>query len=322
VPASLTRECQGLGERWREELAARWEASSGRTTHGWFATLDDATGRGVGRTIHSGSLQMCLARRWSWPDPLADRVMWPHGRPHKASFVYLHGFTCDGASYLPCYNFFRKELSIPFFPRGSEDEEEEVEEEFLEYVPFPGLKVILPSAPVRPISCYGGQKHRSWYDYKTDHEGNQEDELSLETLEEVVYRMQRLLDAEASLLGGPERVLLGGASQGAAVALHAALGYAGRLGGVVATQGHLLSSTLVPPDWASRGTPVRVFNGLADSTMPWTKWVSGTYDRLRESGGDVEFVTDDGVDHGDDDAEGRWVRAFLQEMWRRWGLEP
>mmetsp|Transcript_60754 Transcript_60754/g.188699 ORF Transcript_60754/g.188699 Transcript_60754/m.188699 type:complete len:105 (+) Transcript_60754:517-831(+) len=103
--------------------------------------------------------------------------------------------------------------------------------------------------------------------------------------------------------------------------MHAALTYPGRLGGVCATQGHLLTLSQVPGDWASRGTPVRVYNGLADSTMPWEEWVSGTYDRLRQSGGDVQFETSDDVDHGDDEAEGRWVRSFLTEMWGRWGLE-
>jgi len=318
VPSSLTRKCQDLGERWREELASRWEAGSGESTHGWFAMLDDAAGRGAGRTVNAGTLQMCLTRRWRWPDPLADRVLWPHAMPHVATFVYLHGFTCDGSSYLPCHNYFRKEI-IPVLGVNSEGEEEEELE--CDYDPYPGLKVILPSAPVRPITCYSGQQFRSWYDYRTDHKGEMEDELSLETLEEVVRRVHHTLDAEASLLGGPGRVLLGGASQGAAVALHSALTYPGHLGGVMATQGHLLSLTQLPADWAERGTPVRVYNGLADSTMPWGVWVSDTYDRLRQSGCDLEFVTEEDVDHGDDEAEGRWVRAFLQEMWVRLGLD-
>merc|ERR1712113_311790 len=91
--------------------------------------------------------------------------------------------------------------------------------------------------------------------------------------------------------------------------------YPGKLGGICATQGHLLTLTKVPADWADRGTPVRVFSGLEDSTMPWHDWVSDTYDPLRQSGCSIEFRLDEDVDHADDVAEGQWIRAFLEEMW-------
>lgn len=316
VPSQLSAPCSALGERWREELASRFEAGSGNSTHGWFCILDDATGKTV-RTIPSGSLQMCLQRRWRWPEPMADRTLFTHGTPHVASLIYLHGFTCDGIGYLPCHDYFRKEIILPALGEGDDEDEEP---EYL-YVPLPGLKVILPSAPVRAVSCYGGQKYRSWYDYRTDFQGEREDELSEETLKEVTWRLHRCLDAEASLLGGPERVMLGGASQGAAVALHAALTYPGHLGGVLATQGHLLECTPVSSEWAARETPVRVFCGLQDSTMPWDSWVSNTYNRMRNTGCNIQCHTEEGVDHGDGDAEGRWVRSFLQEMWIHLGFD-
>merc|ERR1712194_900972 len=49
--------------------------------------------------------------------------------------------------------------------------------------------------------------------------------------------------------------------------------------------------------------------------MPWHDWVSDTYDRLRNSGADVQFTLDEGVDHADEVAEGKWIRSFLAEMW-------
>merc|ERR1719458_951632 len=110
---------------------------------------------------------------------------------------------------------------------------------------------------------------------------------------------------------------LGGSSQAAAVALHAGLSYPGRLGAILATQGHMLTSTPIPADLAERGTPIRVFNGLADETMPWDSWVSGTFERLQRSGADVKIHTDVDVEHCDDEAEGRWCRTFLAEMWGR-----
>ena len=40
----------------------------------------------------------------------------------------------------------------------------------------------------------------AWHDYITDHEGDQEDELSMEDLQETTARIHTLLDAEAALV--------------------------------------------------------------------------------------------------------------------------
>jgi len=272
----------------------RSEAGCEHSTHGWFAMLDD----------NVGSLSACLGRYWRWPDPMADCTLWPHGSPHIATLVYMHGFTGSGLSYVPSYEYFYRDVDGELEPYG-------------------GLKVVLPTAPMRSITAWGGARTRSWYDYLTDHNGEQEDDLDPETLEEAVTRVHATLDAEAALLGGSGAVWLGGASQAAAVALHAGLSYHGRLGGVLATQGHLLASTPVPADLAEKGMPIRIFNGSADEMMPWDSWVSSTFEplqRLRKSGADVEICIDKGIEHGDDEAEGRWCRTFLAEMWGRLGF--
>merc|ERR1712061_979440 len=112
--------------------------------------------------------------------------------------------------------------------KGEDDANGKDEDEEQDYEPIPGLKVVLPSAPKRKITCQGGEEIHSWYDYLTDFEGEQEDELPEEDLEEVVRRIHQLLDAETALVGG-KNVFIGGASQGCAVALHAALSYTGDL---------------------------------------------------------------------------------------------
>lgn len=292
VPAGLATDCELLkASHWQEEFAMRREAGCEHTTHGWFAKLDDDV----------GSLSACLERLWRWPDPMADCTFWPHGCPHVATLVYVHGFEASGSSYVPSYQYFYRDVDG-------------------ELEPYQGLKVVLPTAPLRSITAHGGDRTRSWYDYLTDHEGAQEDDLDPETLEEAVRRLHATLDAEAALLGGPEAVWLGGTSQGAAVVLHAGLSYHGRLGGVLATQGHLLTSTPVPADLAEKGMPVRISNGLDDEMMPWDSWVSSTFERLRKSGADVKICTDEGVEHNDDEAEGRWCRTFLAEMWDQLGI--
>ena len=39
----------------------------------------------------------------------------------------------------------------------------------------------------------------AWHDYITDHEGDMEDELSMEDLQETTSRIHALLEAEAAL---------------------------------------------------------------------------------------------------------------------------
>eukprot|EP00927_Polykrikos_kofoidii_P046122 TRINITY_DN40316_c0_g1_i1.p1 TRINITY_DN40316_c0_g1~~TRINITY_DN40316_c0_g1_i1.p1 ORF type:complete len:2101 (-),score=404.85 TRINITY_DN40316_c0_g1_i1:205-6507(-) len=283
--------CLMNGPAWREELAARFQASASATTHGWFAVMNDRL----------GSLPECLTRQWHWPDPELESVIWPTGR-HVATLIYMHGFTCDGNNYMKYPEY--------FYRNGGDDLDD--------LVPNAGLKVVLPTAPVLPITAYGGDRIRAWYDYLTDHGGEQEDIVDEATLEATTNRIHMLLNQEIAHLGGDSsRVFLGGASQGCCTALHVAMTYNGSLGGLVATQGHLMSLSTVPSDWSSRNTPIRIFHGLADDTMPWESWVSDTYDPLRNTGADVSDVTSAGVDHGDEKAEGQWIRTFLAEMMAR-----
>merc|ERR1712217_100468 len=90
-------------------------------------------------------------------------------------------------------------------------------------------------------------KQYAWYDYKTDHEGRQEDELYSSTLRATRDRIFQILDREIALLDGDaSRVFIGGASQGCCTALHCALQYPRVLGGFVGIVGHLLSCSPVP----------------------------------------------------------------------------
>mmetsp|Transcript_114469 Transcript_114469/g.328882 ORF Transcript_114469/g.328882 Transcript_114469/m.328882 type:complete len:160 (-) Transcript_114469:78-557(-) len=155
---------------------------------------------------------------------------------------------------------------------------------------------------------------RSWYDYLTDHDGQAEDALNLATLDDVCSMIHALIDQEVAAVGA-RRVFLGGASQGCCTALHAAATYHKHaLGGVIGTQGHLLACTKWPEDWSKRETPVRIFIGLEDTTMRWDEWVAKSFAPMRQAGGNLVFVTEPGVDHGDDQAEGRWIRSFLAEL--------
>lgn len=303
VPVRLgkmfTSSCSGGGGL-VEELAARLEAASSELTHGWFARVE------------SSSLQDCLERRWGWPDIEADRVLHPIVGEHTHTLIMLHGFMCEGGCYLALPEYFQRKEDPEKSKADSDDEEDEDDEAEATYVPFPGLKVVVPTAPLRNHVKSGLGEQRAWYEYLTDYKCEAEDKICQASLDETTRRVHAILDREAAHVG-VGHVFLAGSSQGCCTALHVALTYPGSLGGVLACQGHPLYVTQVPADWAERGTPIRVCNGLADETIPWENWASGCYDKLRGVG-DVRFQLDEGVDHCDDVAEGQWVRSFLREM--------
>lgn len=283
------------------EFCARLVAAADGASYGFFACVEE-----------SDSLGWLLGRGWTWPDPTADIILQVDYSNHKATLIMLGGFTCTGSSYMTCAEYFYSK-GLP--AEGIEDEDKDA----AIYRYYPGLKVVLPTPPRLAITAHGGHENHSWHDYITDHEGEKEDKLGLASLESSVARVQALMQREAQLVGA-RSVFLGGSSQGAGVALHAALTYPEAIGGVLAYQGQLLTLTPVPADWARRRVPVRVGCGLADTTMPWEKWVKATFDRLRGSGMDYREETFEGVDHSDDVQEGICVRDFLHEMLRTWHL--
>jgi len=306
----------GPSKEWYAEFAQRMIASVQEASRGWFfaswspASSDESDEK---------SLEACLEKGWV---DLSNEVqiMQPTGGSHKASLVYLHGYTCDGYSYLLEPEHFykpkakkKKKGKTDKKKKKGADAEDEEEDDEQEYEPIPGLKVLLPSAPERKITANKGEEIPSWYDYITDYEGEQEDELAQEDLEEVTRRMHALLDAEAALVGG-KNVFVGGASQGCGVALHVALTYPGELGGVVGTMGHVLTCSPVTKEWAAKKIPVFAYNGLADETIQWEKWAAATWKRLQDVGADVRIVTEEGVDHAE--REDTWLRAFLAEALR------
>jgi len=217
-------------------------------------------------------------------------VLSPKGGKHEYTLVYLHQFCLCGTNYVdwkPHYFFSATKL------------------------PYLSLKVTLPTAKAIPVTVHGGIKQYAWYDYKTDHEGRQEDQLYAKTLRATRDRIFKILDREVAMLGGDaSRVFLGGASQGCCTALHCALTYPKELGGFVGIVGHLLSSTPLPKK--KQRMPIYLYNGKQDQVMRWS-WVRETYGRFKEAGyTNVHIRVDDGVTHEKPVRKEReWIVDFL-----------
>ena len=132
-------------------------------------------------------------------------------------------------------------------------------------------RLVFLCAPQRPISCFAGRPRQyAWHDYFTDHGGiegrpNLEEEIDLDHLRWSRAQVHEAIDREAALLGeaGLSRIALVGESQGACVALDAALSYpSGLLGGVFSSYGMLYSHSEAPPE--KRDQPIAAFIGAGD----------------------------------------------------------
>merc|ERR1719171_2731454 len=184
--------------------------------------------------------------------------IWTPPGPHTHTFIYLHGFGCEAADY---------GRTPHCFFQGR-------------HTPYPGLKVICLEALNLPITVYGGQRMRAWYDYLTDNKGDAEDDLTAESLAATAKRVHALIRAEAEVLGDAKRVLLGGFSQGTGAALHCVATFEGdQVGGFCGIIGHVLACTPVERLPSACAGPLVFFNSRDDDVIQWS-WASATFARL------------------------------------------
>jgi predicted esterase len=174
------------------------------------------------------------------------------GRSPLASLIVLHGFTMNGRDHsrywLPRL---RQALSPPVLD---------------------SLRIVFLTAPKRRISCYPGNPTlHAWHDYLTDHGGREgrpdlEEEINEQHLVWCRENIHASIASEAELVGGINRVALLGESQGACVALDAALTFpAGAIAGVFSSHGQLYRMSPTPPERTN--LHVAAFHGAADSCI-------------------------------------------------------
>ncbi|EPT27302.1 phospholipase/carboxylesterase [Toxoplasma gondii ME49] len=96
---------------------------------------------------------------------------------------------------------------------------------------FPALRVILPTAPVRPVTLNGGFPAPAWTDIFSLSKDAPEDKPGFLASKQ---RIDAILAGELAAGVAPERIILAGFSQGGALAYFTGLQASVRLGGIVA----------------------------------------------------------------------------------------
>ena len=199
---------------------------------------------------------------------------------HTAAIVWLHGTGDAGAGFA----FLRKAVM---------DE-------------LPHVKWVLPDAPVIPLRAANDAKKRAWFDV-ADFPIRQTGERSLDStpfddtarLERSVAQVHRWIAAEVAQGVPASRIVLGGFSQGAALALWAAARHEEKLGGVALWSGYApaadeLASAL--HDAPSTATPHLCCHGALDNKILPECGVK-VCELLRQAGVPVTQKVYTGIDH-------------------------
>lgn len=205
----------------------------------------------------------------------------------RCCIIWLHGLGADGHDFAPLADA----LDLPH----------EL-----------GARFVFPHAPVRPVTVNNGYRMRAWYDIVASDLTAQTDHAGLDA--SAAMLAQWLRDQARDGIAAA-RVVVGGFSQGGAVALHGGLRYSDRLAGILALSTYLPMPERLPDAAApaNRDTPVLMTHGTEDPVIPFAhgqrsaRW-------LEQAGYPVDFYRDAGTAHTVSPQALGVVRRWLLDM--------
>lgn len=193
--------------------------------------------------------------------PMLETVEQEPDRPARASLIWMHGLGADGHDF----------AALP--PQ-------------LGVSPDLALRYVFPHAPVIPVTLNMGVRMRAWYDIvRLDARG--QDEAGIRR---AAASIDVLIAREVERGVPASRIVLGGFSQGAAVALFTGLRHAAPLGGLLALSGYLPLHESLPAEAsaANRQVEVLLAHGTHDDVVPYQLGY-GSAELLRAAGYHVEW---------------------------------
>lgn len=159
-----------------------------------------------------------------------------------ASIIWLHGLGADGHDF------------EPIVPQLGLD-------------PKLAARFIFPHAPAMPVTINGGYIMPAWYDIRQTDLGIEHDHAGIEQS----HRAIRLLIEQEIMRGiAPDRIVLAGFSQGAAMSLYTGLRQSQPLAGIMALSGYLLLPKEIDTiEAAALAAPIFMAHGVHDPVVPF-----------------------------------------------------
>ncbi|KAK1127054.1 hypothetical protein QLX08_002554 [Tetragonisca angustula] len=175
----------------------------------------------------------------------------------------------------------------------------------------PHIKVICPTAPTVPVTLNAGFRMPSWFDLRSLEPSGPEDEEGIRRAAEMVHS----LIAEEVAAGIPtKRIVLGGFSQGGALAIYSALTFPEPLAGVIALSAWLPLHQKFPAEAiGNKNTPLLQCHGDCDPIVPY-RWGQLTASVLKQFMTQTEFKTYRGMMHASCDEEMRDMKKFIEKV--------
>ncbi|KAL7271530.1 hypothetical protein RUND412_005700 [Rhizina undulata] len=208
-----------------------------------------------------------------------------------STLIFLHGLGDSGAGW--------SSISENFRLRGK----------------FNETTFIFPNAPILPITLNRGMRMPAWFDIISLGDVNRaEDEPGM--LNSI--RLIHSLITEQVDKGIPsERIVLGGFSQGGALALLAGLTCERKLGGIIALSAWLPlhQKMLAMRTEANKNIPIFQAHGEMDLLVKFA-WGEQSKKQLAEMGHNVEWRTFPDLDHSADPEEIAYMEKWLEERFR------
>jgi phospholipase/carboxylesterase len=172
---------------------------------------------------------------------LLDAVEIETGRKPTGAVIWLHGLGADGHDFAPI---------VPQLVGADERP----------------LRFVFPHAPIRPVTLNGGMAMRAWYDILSFDRGARQDEAGIRA---SAAQVAELIQRENQRGIPTERIVLGGFSQGGAIALFAGPRYPEKLAGIMGLSCYLLLEDLLPAERTRVNylTPVFLAHGTQDPVV-------------------------------------------------------
>jgi len=214
----------------------------------------------------------------------------------SASLIWMHGLgdSADGwASLMP-----QVDAALPDGLRGS-------------------IRWICPNAPTRPITLNGGMQMPGWFDiYSLSSDGRED----AQGLQEAVEQIEAIIDREVESGVPSERIIIGGFSQGGALAQTVVLRSGRPLLGCVAFSSWLPLGEKYPAALGQHGSKAKFLLAHGDADMVVShEWGERSHAKLQEMGVDSRFVTAPDVGHGADALMLREMLGFLVQNLKQAG---
>nr|XP_060610235.1 lysophospholipase-like protein 1 [Anolis sagrei ordinatus] len=210
----------------------------------------------------------------------------PAGR-HTASVIFLHGSGDTGP--------------------GVRDWIKQVLKQDLS---FQHIKVIYPTAPVRPYTPMRGSLSNVWFDrYKISYDCPEH----IETIDSMCQALTGLIDDEVKNGIKKNRILLGGFSMGGGMAMHLAYGYHQDVAGVFALSSFLNKNSVVYQALKKEGQELpELFqcHGTADELVLYS-WGEETNKMLTSLGVTTTFLSLPNLYHEMNKSELEKLQAWI-----------